>query len=286
MAETRDASPRQFAGLSLARTLIMGVVNVTPDSFSDGGDFASPEAAVAHGRSLIEAGADIVDIGGESTRPGSSSPDEAEERRRVLPVVRALTRAGAVVSIDTRRATIMRAAIAEGARIVNDVSALTFDPDGLAVIAATEASVVLMHMKGDPATMQKAPHYDDAPAEIAAYLAQRAAACRAAGLAPTRIALDPGIGFGKTVTHNLQILGTLGRIGALGYPVLVGVSRKSFIAKLSRGEAAKERLPGSIAAALAAVARGADIVRVHDVAATRQALAIWHAIAMHDAPDG
>lgn len=276
----------QFAGLSLARTLIMGVVNVTPDSFSDGGDFATTEAAIAQGLRLMEEGADIVDVGGESTRPGSSAPDMAEEMRRVLPVVTALSRAGAVVSVDTRRAEIMRAAIGEGARIVNDISALTFDSNGLAVVAQSTASVVLMHMQGEPATMQKAPHYDDAPGEIAGYLAMRADACRAAGLSPERIALDPGIGFGKTVTHNLQILGAIERIKAVGYPVLIGASRKSFIGKLSRGEAAKERLPGSLAAALAAVARGADIIRVHDVAATRQALAVWQAIAAKAAPKG
>ena len=286
-ALTRLSEKRpDFAGIDLSQPCIMGIVNVTPDSFSDGGDFASADAAIAHGLRLVEEGADIVDVGGESTRPGSSSPDVAEERRRVLPVVTALSRAGAVVSVDTRRAEIMRAAIGEGARIVNDISALTFDPNALAVVAQSAASVVLMHMQGEPATMQKAPHYDDAPGEIAGYLAARAHACRLAGLAPGRIAVDPGIGFGKTVAHNLQILGAIERLKAVGYPVLIGVSRKSFIGKLSRGEAAKERLPGSLAAALAAVARGADIVRVHDVAATRQALAVWQAIEDQAPPKG
>jgi dihydropteroate synthase len=270
---------RRFAGLALDCPLIMGVVNVTPDSFSDGGDFVRVEDAVAQGLRLIEEGADIVDVGGESTRPGSAAITAEEELARVRPVIAALVKAGAVVSVDTRRAAVMREALACGARIVNDVTALTFDPGSLATVAASKASVVLMHMQGEPSTMQKAPHYDDAPAEIAAYLAGRVAACRDAGIAMDRIAVDPGIGFGKTVEHNLQILAALDRFHVLGVAVAVGISRKSFIAKLSRGEVPKDRAPGSIAGALAAVMRGADIVRVHDVAATRQALAVWQAVA-------
>ena len=270
--------PRTFAGLGLDRPLVMGIVNVTPDSFSDGGDFVADEAAIAQGLRLVEEGADIVDIGGESTRPGSTPVSVDEELRRVVPVVRALVRAGVAVSIDTRRAAVMRAAIAEGARIVNDITALTFEPDSMAAVAQSAVSVVLMHMQGEPATMQKAPHYDDAPAEVAAYLAARVAACEAAGIERRRIAIDPGIGFGKTTQHNLQLLARVDRLAAIGVPVLIGVSRKGFIAKLSRGEEPKARAPGSIAAALAAVARGATIVRVHDVAATRQALAVWQAI--------
>lgn len=278
MSDHRTAVPlRQFAGLDLVRPLMMGIVNVTPDSFSDGGDFAVPESGVAHGLKLMEEGADIVDVGGESTRPGAAPVTPDEELRRILPVIRGLARAGAVVSVDTRRATVMRAALAEGARIVNDVSALTFDADSLAV-AAQAKGVVLMHMKGEPATMQKVAQYDDAPAEVAAYLSARVAACRAGGMPLERIAIDPGIGFGKTAEHNLQILAKLDRMKAIGAAILIGVSRKSFIGRLSRGEAPKDRLPGSLAAALAAVARGADIVRVHDVAATRQALAVWKAI--------
>jgi dihydropteroate synthase len=282
MPDHRTAVPlRQFAGLDLARPLVMGIVNVTPDSFSDGGDFALPESGVAHGLKLMEEGADIVDVGGESTRPGAAPVTPDEELRRILPVIRGLTRAGAVVSVDTRRAAVMRAALAEGARIVNDVSALTFDAGSLAV-AALAAGVVLMHMKGEPATMQKVAQYDDAPAEVATYLSARVAACRAAGMPLERIAIDPGIGFGKTAEHNLQILAKLDRMKAIGAAILIGVSRKSFIGRLSRGEAPKDRLPGSLAAALAAVARGADILRVHDVAATRQALAVWQAIGNHD----
>jgi dihydropteroate synthase len=270
---------RRFAGLALDRPLIMGIVNVTPDSFSDGGDFMRAEDAAAHGMRLIEEGADILDVGGESTRPGAEPVSTADELARVRPVIAALAKVGAVVSVDTRRAMVMREALACGARIVNDVTALTFDPESLGTVARSGASVVLMHMQGEPATMQKAPYYDDAPAEIAAYLAGRVAACRDAGIPMDRIAVDPGIGFGKTVEHNLQILAALDCFHTLGVAVAVGISRKGFIAKLSRGERPKDRAPGSIAGALAAVTRGADIVRVHDVAATRQALAVWQAVA-------
>ena len=270
---------RRFAGLALDRPLIMGIVNVTPDSFSDGGDFVRADDAVAHGMRLIQEGADILDVGGESTRPGSNRCQRRTRLARIRPVIAALAKAGAVVSVDTRRAMVMREALACGARIVNDVTALTFDPESLATVARSGASVVLMHMQGEPANMQKAPHYDDAPAEIAAYLAGRVAACRDAGITMDRIAVDPGIGFGKTVEHNLQLLAALDRFHAIGVAVAVGISRKGFIAKLSRGETAKDRAPGSIAGALAAVARGADILRVHDVAATRQALAVWQAVA-------
>jgi dihydropteroate synthase len=269
---------RRFAGLALDRPLIMGIVNVTPDSFSDGGDFTRAEDAIAHGMRLVEEGADIVDVGGESTRPGSSEIAADEELARIRPVVAALAKAGAVVSVDTRRAAVMREALASGARIVNDVTALTFDHDSLPLVAGSGASVVLMHMQGEPATMQAAPRYDDALAEIAAYLAGRIAACRAAGMQTDRIAVDPGIGFGKTVEHNLQILAGLDRLHALGTALAVGLSRKGFIAKLSRGEPPKDRAAGSIAGALAAVARGVNIVRVHDVALTRQALAVWQAV--------
>lgn len=269
---------RHFAGFALTRPLLMGIVNVTPDSFSDGGDFARVEDAIAHGRRLIEDGADIVDVGGESTRPGSQPTPVEEELARVLPVVAALAEAGAVVSIDTRRAAVMRAAIAAGARIVNDVTALTGDPESLDVVAGSNVSVVLMHMRGEPATMQHEPHYDDAPAEIAAYLHARVEACRAVGIADDRIAIDPGIGFGKTVEHNLQLLARLDRFTGMGVAVLIGLSRKGFIGRLSRGEPPKAREPGSIAGALAAIEGGADIVRVHDVAGMRQALAVWLAI--------
>lgn len=276
----RDATrtPRRFAGFDLGTPLVMGIVNVTPDSFSDGGEFIRADAAIVHGLRLREEGADILDVGGESTRPGSAPISADEELERIGPVIRALADAGAVVSVDTRRADVMREALACGARIVNDVTALTFEPASLDVVAASGADVILMHMKGEPATMQQAPHYDDAPREVADYLAARVAACRGAGIPDERIAVDPGIGFGKTTQHNLQILASMDRLRALGVAVAVGLSRKGFIAKLSRGEGIKDRVAGSIAGALAAVARGADIVRVHDVAATRQALAVWQAI--------
>ncbi len=276
----RDATRtrRRFAGFDLGAPLVMGIVNVTPDSFSDGGEFACADAAISHGLRLRAEGADILDVGGESTRPGSMPVSADEELARIRPVITALAGAGAVVSVDTRRADVMREALACGARIVNDVTALTFDPASLDTVAASGADVILMHMQGEPATMQKAPHYDDAPREVADYLAARVAACRGAGIPNERIAADPGIGFGKTTEHNLQLLASLDRLRGLGVAIAVGVSRKGFIAKLSRGEGAKDRVAGSIAGALAAVARGADIVRVHDVAATRQALAVWQAI--------
>lgn len=271
--------PTVFAGLSLARPLIMGVVNVTPDSFSDGGETMDAAAAVARGRALQAAGADIVDVGGESTRPGALSLDPRDESARVVPVIRALAVAGAVVSVDTRNARTMAEALDAGAGIVNDVTALTGDPDALALVARRGASVVLMHMRGDPRTMQDAPRYDDVVGDVADYLAGRVEACVRAGIPRAKIAIDPGIGFGKTVEHNVQLIAGLDRLAALGCAVLLGVSRKSFIGRLSRGEDAKNRLSGSLAAMLAGVARGADIVRVHDVAETRQALAVWAAIA-------
>ncbi len=256
----------------------MGIVNVTPDSFSDGGRYAEHGTAIAHVKRLIAEGADILDIGGESTRPGAAPIDAATEWARIQPVIAAAVEAGAVVSVDTRRAEVMRQALAAGARIINDVTALTYDADSLAVAASSGASVVLMHMQGEPGTMQQNPHYDDAPAEVEAYLRARVDACRQAGIPDDRIAVDPGIGFGKTFTHNLQILGQLARLRAIGVAVAIGVSRKGFIGGLSRKEPADERLPGSLAAALASVARGAHIVRVHDVAETVQALTIWRAI--------
>jgi len=269
---------RCFAGLPLARPLVMGVVNVTPDSFSDGGDFADRDAAIAHALRLRDEGADIVDIGGESTRPGAAALDPDEEIRRVVPVVAAAVGAGAAVSIDTRHAPVMRAALAAGAIVVNDVTALA-DAGAIAAVRDAGASAVLMHMRGDPATMQREPRYDDVVAEVAAYLAARVAACVVAGIPRERLAIDPGIGFGKTVAHNVALLAGLPQLVRGGLPVLIGVSRKSFIARLSAGEPPKERLPGSLAGALWAVQHGAAIVRVHDVAATRQALAVWQAIA-------
>jgi dihydropteroate synthase len=234
---------------------------------------------VAHGREMIAAGADIIDVGGESTRPGAAPLPHGEEIGRVEPVVRALADAGAVVSIDTRHHAVMERALAAGARIVNDVSALTADPEGLALVARRQAPVVLMHMRGEPQTMQRDPVYDFPLVEVLDYLEARIAACTAAGIPRERIVVDPGIGFGKLAPHNLELLAGLGAFHALGCPVMVGMSRKSMIARLSRGEPPDARLPGSLAAALFAVQQGAQILRVHDVAETRQALALWCAIA-------
>jgi dihydropteroate synthase len=272
-----------FCGLDLVagsgrKAIVMGVVNVTPDSFSDGGRWTDPSKAIAHGAALIESGAQIIDIGGESTRPGAAPVPVAEELRRVLPVVRGLAEKGAIVSIDTRRAQVMEAAVAEGARIVNDVSALGGDPQSLAVAAKSGAAVVLMHMQGEPATMQDDPAYDDAPLDVYDFLESRIAACERAGIARARIVVDPGIGFGKTKKHNAEILGELGLYHALGCGILIGVSRKGFVAGASGGAAPDQRLPGSLAAALDAVGQGVQLLRVHDVAETRQALAVRDAI--------
>ncbi|MBM3581009.1 MAG: dihydropteroate synthase [Alphaproteobacteria bacterium] len=255
----------------------MGVVNVTPDSFSDGGETADTDLAIARGRELIAAGADMIDVGGESTRPGARPVEPREEAARIVPVIRALAAEGALVSADTRHAAVMTEAAEAGARIINDVAALS-EPGALEAAARSGAHVILMHMKGDPRTMQDDPRYDDVVGEVADYLRARIEACVRAGIARARIAVDPGIGFGKTVAHNARLIANLDRVKALGHPVVLGVSRKSFIAKLSRNEPPKGRLAGSLAAALAGVARGADILRVHDVAETRQALAVWGAV--------
>lgn len=281
--EITNSTPRSFAGLTLDRPLVMGVVNVTPDSFSDGGEFAEPAAAIVHGLALLDQGADIIDVGGESTRPGAAATTIEEERRRVLPVVEALAGRGAKVSIDTRQSTVMRDAIAAGASIVNDVTALAGDPDSLDVVARSKVAAILMHMHGEPATMQAAPAYDDVVGEVEAFLAARLAIAEAAGIPRAHLAIDPGIGFGKTLDHNLLLLRATRRLKRLGVAVVVGVSRKSFIARLSKGEPPKQRLAGSLAAALAALARGADVLRVHDVAASVQAIAVWRAIEQGDA---
>ncbi len=262
-----------FVGLDLSATRIMGIVNVTPDSFSDGGKFADTDAAIAHGLKLAEEGADIIDVGGESTRPGADPVAPDDEQRRVIPVVRALAEKGLCVSIDTRHAATMGAAIATGARIVNDVTALA-DPAALKTVAPTAVSVILMHMQGDPRTMQKDPTYVWAPGDVFDMLAGRLKACQGAGIAADRIAVDPGIGFGKTETHSAQILTHLALYHGLGCAVVVGASRKRLIAAFSQGEPAEARLPGSLSIALTAAEQGVQIVRVHDVKETRQALAV------------
>ena len=275
----RLSAPRgPVCGLALDRPRLMGVLNVTPDSFSDGGDFADEGDAVANGRAMAEAGADIVDVGGESTRPGSQAPSEAEEMHRVIPVVRALADDGIPVSVDTRRAEVMDAALDAGAGIVNDISALSHDPQARAVVARRGAWVVLSHMQGTPETMQREPRYEDTSLDVFDALAAHMSAAEAAGISRDKIIVDPGIGFGKVARHNLEILRDIALFHGLGCPLLVGASRKSFIGRLSAGEEPKARLPGSLAAGLHALGEGAQILRVHDVAETRQALAMWRGI--------
>jgi dihydropteroate synthase len=260
----------------LARPRIMGVLNVTPNSFSDGGRYFNSARAIEHARRMMDDGADLIDIGGESTRPGAVPVDEAEELRRVIPLVAALAGEGVPVSVDTRKPAVMRAALDAGAAMINDVCGLTA-PGAVEAVAAADAGVCLMHMQGDPRTMQQAPAYDDVVAEVRRFLLARAAACEAAGIARERIVLDPGFGFGKTLKHNLALLAGLPALAAAGYPVLAGLSRKSSLGAIT-GRPPGERLAASLAAALAAVARGASIVRVHDVRETVDALQVWTAV--------
>ena len=267
--------------LKLDRTRVMGIVNVTPDSFSDGGDHASTDAAVAHALKLAEAGADLLDIGGESTRPGAQEVSLEEELRRVVPVIERLARqTGLPISVDTCKPEVMRAAVQAGAGMINDVCALRRE-GALEAAAALGVPVVLMHMPAEPRSMQDDPRYDDVVAEVVAFLAERAEAAVAAGVAREKIWLDPGIGFGKRLEHNLALLAHLEEIAGLGFPVLLGVSRKRFVAALdpAAGQASDARLAGSLAAALAGVQAGAGALRVHDVAETVQALKVWDAIA-------
>ncbi|MDE0335060.1 MAG: dihydropteroate synthase [Defluviicoccus sp.] len=263
-----------FAGLSLDRPRLIGIVNVTPDSFSDGGDRFATEDAVAAGRRLAEAGADLIDVGGESTRPGATPVTAAIECDRAMPVIGALAADGIRVSVDTRRAEIMSAALDAGAVAVNDVSALSFDEASLQTVASRGAGAILMHMRGAPETMQDAPAYTDGPYEVFRFLDTRVAAAVGAGIARGSLAVDPGIGFGKDDEHNSAILAEIGLLHATGCPVVLGASRKSFIGRISAGEPPKARLPGSIASASAAALQGVQLFRVHDVAETRQALAV------------
>jgi len=262
--------------LSLDRPLIMGVVNVTPDSFSDGGQFSGPAQAADHARRLIEEGADLLDIGGESTRPGAAPVALDEERRRVLPVLERLAGCGVAVSVDTRKPEFMREVVAAGADMVNDVTALASTAAREAV-AGTPVAVCLMHMQGDPGTMQADPSYGDVVGEVRDYLASRVTAVEAAGIARERIVVDPGFGFGKTLEHNLALLRALGTIRSIGVAVMAGLSRKAMLGRLT-GREPRDRVHASVAAAILAVQNGAHIVRVHDVAATRDALAVWNAV--------
>jgi dihydropteroate synthase len=253
--------------------LVMGIVNVTPDSFSDGGLFLDAEAAIAHGRALLAEGSDILDIGGESTRPGAQPVPAGQERERVIPVIEALAADGARISIDTTKAEVARAALDAGATIVNDVSAFRFDPELPAVVADAGATCVLMHMLGEPRTMQKDPRYDEVVTDIREFLEQRVEYAIGQGIAEERIWVDPGIGFGKTIDHNLELIARLDEIVAIGRPVVFGASRKSFLGKLT-GRQVDERLAGTIAANIMAYERGARVFRVHDAAPTVDALKV------------
>src|SRR5262249_52797183 len=252
---------------------IMGVVNVTPDSFSDGGRFLAPDAAVSHAQRLAEEGAEIIDIGGESSRPGAAPVSEREELERILPVLERI--ADLCVSVDTRRPAVMKAALAAGASMINDIQALA-EPYALEAVAGTGCGVCLMHMKGQPATMQREPRYDDVVAEVKAFLRDAVRKARFAGIGADRIVIDPGFGFGKTASHNLEILRKLGEFSSLEVPIVVGLSRKSTIGHLT-GRPVQERLAGSLAMALLALERGAKILRVHDVRETKDVIAVWQA---------
>jgi dihydropteroate synthase len=264
-------------GLPLGEPMVMGILNVTPDSFSDGGRFDDPAAAVAHAEHIIRDGATILDVGGESTRPGAAPVPIAAELSRVRPVVLRFGTESVPVSIDTRHAEVAAACVEAGASIINDVSGFR-DRDMVDVALGCDAGLIVMHMLGDPQVMQVEPSYDDVVREVGGYLVAQATMLEAAGVARERIAIDPGIGFGKTIEHNLELLRRLPELAALGYPLVVGVSRKRFIGALTRVAAPLERLGGSLAAALYAAAAGADVVRAHDVAATVQALTMQRAL--------
>ena len=279
----RLTAPRQaLAGLAMGRPQIMGILNVTPDSFSDGGRFLDPAAALAQAQAMVAEGAALLDIGGESTRPGAAEVPVADEIARTEPVIAALRGAGVPLSIDTRKAAVAQAALAAGAGIVNDVSALTFDAGLAGVVAAAEVPLVLMHARGTPATMQDDPVYDDVLLDVYDWLEGRIAAAEAAGIARARIVVDPGIGFGKTAAHNLALIRGLALFHGLGCPVLLGASRKRFIGTISGEDRADRRVAGSLAVALAGAAQGAQLLRVHDVAETRAALALARAISGED----
>jgi dihydropteroate synthase len=260
----------------LSRPLVMGIVNVTPDSFSNGGLHLQRDAALAHAQQLIAEGADILDIGGESTRPGAQPVSIQEELDRVLPVIEGLRGAPVPISIDTCKPEVMQAAIAAGVQMVNDIDALQ-DAAAMNAVAASNAAVCLMHKQGNPQTMQAQPHYQNVMSEVSAFLRDRVAAAEIAGIQRNRIVIDPGFGFGKTLAHNLTLLRELKKLAELGVPVLAGLSRKSMLGALT-GQDVGQRLPASVAAALIAVQRGANIVRVHDVRATVDALKVWNAV--------
>ncbi|MFM2398610.1 MAG: hypothetical protein RL341_767 [Pseudomonadota bacterium] len=257
------------------RPLVMGIVNATPDSFSDGGQHPDADALIAHGERLLSEGADILDIGGESTRPGAQPVDAAAEWQRIEGAVEHFAKQGACVSVDTMKPAVMQLALAAGAAIINDVAGFCA-PEAVQAVAGSNCGVIIMHMQGEPRTMQQEPHYDNVVKDVAAFLARQAQTLEHAGVAAQRIMVDPGFGFGKTLTHNLALLGHIGDVGG-GYPVMAGVSRKSMLGLIT-GRAVHDRQAASVAAALLAVQHGAHVVRVHDVAATVDALKVWAAV--------
>jgi dihydropteroate synthase len=262
--------------LPLEKPLVMGIVNLTPDSFSGDGLIGDVQGAIAHARAQFEAGAEILDIGAESTRPGALATPEDEELRRLLPVLKEITTWGVPISIDTYKPAVMRAALDAGATMINDISGMVH-PEALAAVAASDCAVCTMHMQGQPGTMQQSPYYTDVVAEVRAFLHDSVERCRRAGVEDARIILDPGFGFGKTLEHNLALFAALTATGFDNLPILVGVSRKTMIGAIT-GRSVEQRMPGSVAAALIAAQKGAKILRVHDVAATKDALAVWRAI--------
>lgn len=267
-----------FSGLKLDTPRIMGVVNVTPDSFSDGGCYLDHDRAIQHGLDLMKSGADILDVGGQSTRPGAALVPVSEEISRIIPVIEALSQQGAVVSVDSYIATVMKEATKAGAQIINDVTALTGDLNSVHVAYESGADVVLMHMQGKPSTMQNNPRYVNVVGDVYGYLKSRVSVCIKAGIDIRKIAIDPGIGFGKTLDHNLAIFSSLDKFHSIGCPVVLGASRKSFIDKIAGAAEPDQRLAGSMAAVIAGAMRGVQIFRVHDVYETRQALMVFNAI--------
>jgi dihydropteroate synthase len=271
------------AGLEMTRPNLMGILNVTPDSFSDGGRYLDPDAAVTQARAMAAAGAGIIDIGGESTRPGAQTVPKEEEIARVAgPIASVTSGLGIPVSIDTRKTAVAEAALEAGAALVNDVSGFTYDPDLAPLCAKHHVPVCVMHAQGDPQTMQTAPRYEDVRFDVYDFLDQRVSYLEALGIARSRILVDPGIGFGKTVDHNLTLLRDISLFHGLGCPILLGASRKKFIGTLSGADIADTRMPGSVAVALHALTQGVQVLRVHDVSETRQALALWRAIEFGD----
>ncbi len=284
VSEILDAirAPRSpLMGLRMDRPRIMGIVNVTPDSFSDGGKWSDSKSAIQHALELAEQGADILDIGGESTRPGSDAVAVADELERVIPVIKGLReKTDKLISVDTRKSQVMAAAAEAGADILNDVSALTFDPEALDVAADTGLPVMLMHAQGDPKTMNDNPQYSDVALDVYDFLAERIKACADAGIAKAKLIADPGIGFGKHLHHNISVMNALSLYHGLGVPILLGASRKKLIGQLCNVEDPEARVPGSLAAALSGLAQGVQITRVHDVAETKQAFSIWQAASL------